>query len=866
MAATGISSATTTRTADTLLAGDNFPLGTGGKGKIAASELLEGLARLTGDAAAVRTLLGLPTIATRKVQLLSEITGVSTSDGAAATNTSAVNALLAAGYTVVADKGVYPVTQLVIPAAGGCGLMGVDPYGTGFKSANGANATMIVCGPADGVGAIYPAAPAGTKGNGVFLKDLFLDFNRANNSTTGDPRGGNFAGQVVYNSVWWLNGIRLHDLDKILIENCTLVESPTFFTLFHDCTNVMIRGNRTICATRGYQTSGINQDGFHFDGGCSDVWVVGNNIQSNDDSVAINLAEGTGRRGKRFYVLNNTIDDSFSIARVYGTQNAGNLIPPASLPESNQTDQVLIAGNTGSVYDRGVNVGLETAVGQVNNHNRVVVVADNQIDCRGNFVQVHSTAEVVSVVGNVVRPRGPGYVAEADAYLLYVSNSRQLASAEVRENTVFRDQTNGIGLFRAGDSNAGAIVGSATVSGNRVTGPFASFLTTGPAPYSGRAARAAAVVLLGTSGQPCYVDRLAVRDNDLHGYEAIVHGTHADLNELAVQANRFQSGSAPSVSPRVYLTGSSAVCRRLTSDGTTGPADPGPVFEVASGASVTRAGGDDFLRCGQALTDVQALPGTLFKASDHSNAMAVRVGDIISTIDLTSAADLTPSAPTGILYKWESYFEDAGGSDACEAGDGVYYLASNPTGRELVQATAGSRPTYRAAVAGGRLPYMDFDGGDSLSGATITGFPSSSAARTTRLWFKLPAGYAGNTVFFGYGPNTGGNCWLLGFFTSNLAVTQNGAAVFATGTFNDGSWHLLTVTYDGTTAKVYVDGVLRNSGALTVNTTLTGSLSIGTGYGSSTMPSGGGLAGIQLDDAAWTASEVAADYATAAVP
>ena len=52
MAATAISSATTTRTAGTLAAGDNVPLGaTGLKAKIAASELLEGLANVTGDAA-----------------------------------------------------------------------------------------------------------------------------------------------------------------------------------------------------------------------------------------------------------------------------------------------------------------------------------------------------------------------------------------------------------------------------------------------------------------------------------------------------------------------------------------------------------------------------------------------------------------------------------------------------------------------------------------------------------------------------------------------------------------------------------------------------------------------------------------------
>lgn len=56
--ATAISSAATTRTADTLAGTDNVPLGNGtGSCKIAASELLEGLATVTADAAGVRTAL-----------------------------------------------------------------------------------------------------------------------------------------------------------------------------------------------------------------------------------------------------------------------------------------------------------------------------------------------------------------------------------------------------------------------------------------------------------------------------------------------------------------------------------------------------------------------------------------------------------------------------------------------------------------------------------------------------------------------------------------------------------------------------------------------------------------------------------------
>src|SRR4029077_1064728 len=45
----------------------------------------------------------------------------------------------------------------------------------------------------------------------------------------------------------------------------------------------------------------------------------------------------------------------------------------------------------------------------------------------------------------------------------------------------------------------------------------------------------------------------------------------------------------------------------------------------------------------------------------------------------------------------------------------------------------------------------------------------------------------------------------------------------------NGHWHLFDVTYDGATARVYVDGQAQGSGALTVNTALPGSgLNVGT--------------------------------------
>jgi hypothetical protein len=882
--------ATTVAAADKFLFGD---VSADGFDTITAAKLLKTLADNTDDAAGVRTALGvsagswggitgtlssqtdlqaaldlkanLSILTGRKVQLMSELTGTGTSAGNAATNTSAVNALLAAGYTVVADKGTYPVTQLVIPAAGGCGLMGVDPYGTGFKSANGANATMIICGPADGVGAIYPAAPAVTKGNGVFLKDLYLDFNRANNSTTGDARGGNFTGQqVVYNSVWWLNGIRLHDLNNILIDNCTLVESPTFQVLFNDCTNVVVRGNRSVCAARGYQTPLTNQDCYHFQGGCSDVWVVGNNMQSSDDCVAINLAEGTSRRGKRFYVLNNTVDNSISLARVYGSQNSLNLIPPGSLPESPHVDQVIISGNTGDVYGRAVTIGLESAEGQVVDHTRAVRVENNILDVRGHLVHAFSSAGSVLVKNNTIRPRGPGIVTEAEAALCFVGGRACVGQVSVEGNVIYRDQSPGMDLLRIGGASEGGRVESAIVAGNRVGGPLAEFAVNPAVIYSNPAARQprpSAVNLIGATALPTFVGRLILENNDMSGYTSFVTGAEGGVDSLILRNNYQRTVTAPSLAARVILSGAFGRVGRLVSDGTTGPTELGAVYTASGGAAVHKAGGDDFLRDGPSLTDAQALPGYPFRAADHGNVPAIRVGAAVSTFDLTAAA--TVSVPAA-LYEWTTVYEDTGGTDPAEGGDGAAFWLSAPSGRELTQSTAGSRPTYRAAVSGGRSTWLDFDGGDSLSGS-LTSFPAANAARSASAWFKVADGATGNLIFLGYGPASTNQAWILGSFGGQVGFTNFGSSVLAGG-FNDGNWHLLHVTHDGTTVKVYVDAVLRASSAFTLNTTLSGSFTVGLGTGYSSSNLTGSLARLKLWNVALTASEVSDDYTSAAVP
>jgi hypothetical protein len=92
----------------------------------------------------------------------------------------------------------------------------------------------------------------------------------------------------------------------------------------------------------------------------------------------------------------------------------------------------------------------------------------------------------------------------------------------------------------------------------------------------------------------------------------------------------------------------------------------------------------------------------------------------------------------------------------------------------------------------------------------------------------------GASGHWGNGPDLG---WTPGF-------SIDGASIFANNNTNSsvpspGSWHLLTYTYDGTTERVYSDGVLRNSEAKTLTPFPGNEIVLGTQNEGQNTPHGG---------------------------
>jgi hypothetical protein len=98
--------------------------------------------------------------------------------------------------------------------------------------------------------------------------------------------------------------------------------------------------------------------------------------------------------------------------------------------------------------------------------------------------------------------------------------------------------------------------------------------------------------------------------------------------------------------------------------------------------------------------------------------------------------------------------------------------------------------------------------------------PSGSAARTFALFFKSSSGAL--ETMFSYG---GGNecSLLLNYPSGGNASLYNGTA-YAVGTaLADGLWHLLVITYDGSSLTRYIDTL--------ANSSSTGGVSLATGAG-----------------------------------
>lgn len=120
-----------------------------------------------------------------------------------------------------------------------------------------------------------------------------------------------------------------------------------------------------------------------------------------------------------------------------------------------------------------------------------------------------------------------------------------------------------------------------------------------------------------------------------------------------------------------------------------------------------------------------------------------------------------------------------------------------------------------------------FNGYSDIVVADDSTLPSNAAPRTTTCWINTTqtGDWAGSMTSYGSLANY--ERWDVSRRNNCLYFQGYNADFAGTITINDGNWHFIAVTYDGTTVALYVDTVADSTMNLTLNTISGGQFQIG---------------------------------------
>ncbi len=155
-----------------------------------------------------------------------------------------------------------------------------------------------------------------------------------------------------------------------------------------------------------------------------------------------------------------------------------------------------------------------------------------------------------------------------------------------------------------------------------------------------------------------------------------------------------------------------------------------------------------------------------------------------------------------------------GGSPSADA-DYVYDPNGNMTTRDdqTLIWDIENRPVSISSGTGGAAYGLSFDGNDtvSITGSALRVGESQGSSTSYEFWIKVNGAPAQSMIIVSNGSITpyvatnGTLCCDFAYANDTYYYAQSGINVA------NGAWHYVAITHDGTTSKVYVDGVLRAS-------------------------------------------------------
>lgn len=195
-----------------------------------------------------------------------------------------------------------------------------------------------------------------------------------------------------------------------------------------------------------------------------------------------------------------------------------------------------------------------------------------------------------------------------------------------------------------------------------------------------------------------------------------------------------------------------------------------------------------------------------------------------------------------------------------DAGNSNSYSGSGTTWKDLkgtANATLSNGPTYSTSYGG----MMTFDGtNDVASTNSITLSYATGFTVEVLVKFNSVSGQQGIVTF----NNVGAGKYINFYKGSGAGMRWEinaGQSILGTNNLTAGVWYHFTGVYDGTTAKLYRNGVLEASAAFSsTNTTTTAAFVMGAFDNTSTYPLNGNIAISRFYTKALTATEVSQNY------
>ncbi|MCD6018063.1 MAG: hypothetical protein K0S53_1184 [Bacteroidetes bacterium] len=324
------------------------------------------------------------------------------------------------------------------------------------------------------------------------------------------------------------------------------------------------------------------------------------------------------------------------------------------------------------------------------------------------------------------------------------------------------------------------------------------------------------------------------------------HWHGANPNELAWQVNdngTWRSANSTTMSNGWHHVATVAdnVSTRIYIDGVLDATGPG-----ISGAIVNNSGSE--IHVGH---DVRFAAGAGGRNGDYKIG-ELRVWSVARTQSelSTNMSSCLTGSETGL--KLYNKFENGTGSSATSA------VGPNGTLVNMTPATnwvngSGSECCTPASA-------LNFDGTDDFVAINSTSLLSMTNAVTIEAWVKTSASgeqyiVTKNDDSFYMGVNVDGNFGKASFYIGGVSDFSGGWLYSNASNINNNTWHHVAGTYDGSTIKIYIDGVLDKSVAAT-GTIATGPNNVNLGCRSNNYFFQGSMDEVRIWDIARTDCEI----------